>query len=52
MARIMALPDVKARIAEMGFEIVSSTPQEFTAQIREEVTKWGKVIKAANLKVE
>ena len=52
MARIMGLPDVKARIAEMGFEIVSSTPQQFTTQIREEVAKWAKVIKAANIQVQ
>ncbi len=52
MARIMALPDVKSRVNEMGFEILMSSPQEFTAQIKEEVAKWGKVIKAANLKVE
>jgi tripartite-type tricarboxylate transporter receptor subunit TctC len=50
--RIMALPDVKARVAEMGFDIIASSPQEFTTQIREEVTKWGKVIKAANIQVE
>jgi tripartite-type tricarboxylate transporter receptor subunit TctC len=52
MARIMELPDVKARVHDMGFEIVNSTPQEFNAQIKEEVAKWGKVIKAAKLKVE
>ena len=49
--RIIELPDVKARIAEMGFEIVASSPQQFTAQIREEVEKWGKVIRAANIVV-
>ena len=48
----MELPDVKARVHDMGFEIVNSTPQEFAAQIKEEVAKWGKVIKAANLKVD
>ncbi len=50
--RIVTLPDVKARILEMGFEIVASSPQEFTVQIRDEVVKWGKVIKAANIRVE
>jgi tripartite-type tricarboxylate transporter receptor subunit TctC len=50
--RIVTLPDVKARIVDMGFEIVASSPQEFTAQIRDEVVKWGKVIKAANIRVE
>ena len=52
IARIVALPDVKGRISEMGFNIIMSSPQEFTAQIRAEVAKWGKVIKAANIRVE
>jgi tripartite-type tricarboxylate transporter receptor subunit TctC len=50
-ARIVALPDVKARIVEMGFNIVVHTPQEFTAQIRNEVARWGKVVKAAGIQV-
>src|SRR5689334_18644790 len=35
IARIVALPDVKTRISEMGFNIVMNSPQEFAAQIRE-----------------
>ena len=51
-ARIMALPDVKERIAEMGFNIIVNSPQEFAEQIKDEVAKWGKVVRAANIKVE
>jgi len=51
-ARIMALPDVKARIAEMGFNIIANSPQEFAAQIKEEVARWGKVIRDAGIKVQ
>jgi tripartite-type tricarboxylate transporter receptor subunit TctC len=50
-ARIMALPDVKERIGEMGFNIVVNSPQEFTAQIKDEVARWGKVVKAAGIQV-
>ena len=50
-ARIVALPDVKGRIVEMGFNIIANTPQEFTAQIRNEVARWGKVVKAAGIQV-
>jgi tripartite-type tricarboxylate transporter receptor subunit TctC len=52
VARIVALPDVKGRISDMGFNIIMNSPQEFTVQIRSEVEKWGKVVKAANIKVE
>lgn len=45
-------PDVKAKIANLGFEVVASTPEEFKARILLEIPKWGKVIKEANLRVE
>jgi len=52
IAKAMADPAVKQHLAELGFEPVANTPAEFTALIRQEVEKWGKVIRAANIKVE
>jgi tripartite-type tricarboxylate transporter receptor subunit TctC len=51
-ARGMALPDVRQRVLDMGADVIVSTPQQFTAQIKDEVAKWSKVIKTANIKVE
>jgi tripartite-type tricarboxylate transporter receptor subunit TctC len=51
VVRIMGLPDVKERISEMGFNIIVNSPQEFAAQIRDEVARWGKVVKAAGIQV-
>lgn len=50
---VMAInsPDMKPRVAEQGFDIILSTPQEFTEKIRREVAKWGKVIKDAHIVV-
>jgi tripartite-type tricarboxylate transporter receptor subunit TctC len=31
---------------------ISSTPEQFAAQIRNEVAKWSKVIKSAGIKAE
>jgi tripartite-type tricarboxylate transporter receptor subunit TctC len=50
--RILHLPDVTARILEMGADVIVSTPEEFAAQIRDETVKWTKVIRASNIKVE
>jgi tripartite-type tricarboxylate transporter receptor subunit TctC len=50
IARIVALPDVRERLAVMGFEPVASAPHEFAAQIRVEIAKWAKVIRAAGVK--
>lgn len=50
-ARIMGLPDIKARILEMGFDIIVNSPQEFATQIRDEVARWGKVVAEAGIQV-
>lgn len=50
VVRGLAAPDAKARVTTLGFEIIGSTPKEFVAQIRTEIAKWGKVIKASGLK--
>ena len=52
IAKALALPDVKERMATLGFDIIASSPEQFTAQIKTEIAKWGKVIKAANLKAD
>ena len=45
----MALPDVKAKCAQLGFDAVANTPEEFAAYIKTEVEKWGKVIRDAKI---
>ena len=48
----MALPDIRDRLAVLGFEPVASTPEEFAQHVKIEFAKWAKVIKASNIKVE
>lgn len=52
IARIAAMPDIKARLAAMGLEPIVSTPEEFSAFITDDIAKWSKVVKAANIKIE
>ena len=52
IAKIIALPDMKQRLATLGFEPVVSTPEEFAKQIGTEIETWGKVIRAANIKAQ
>jgi len=49
IAKAMALPDVKAKCAQLGFDVVANKPDEFAAYIKKEVEKWGKVIKEAKI---
>jgi tripartite-type tricarboxylate transporter receptor subunit TctC len=50
--KILAQQEVKDRLATLGFQAIGNTPEEFTAQIKVEIAKWEKVIRAANIKVE
>jgi tripartite-type tricarboxylate transporter receptor subunit TctC len=52
VAKGLAQPAARERVASLGFDIVASTPEQFEAQIRSEITKWGKVTKAAGIKAE
>ena len=52
IVRIIALPDVKSRLGELGYDPVASTPEEFATRIKVEIENWAKVIRAANIKAE
>ncbi|OGI40481.1 MAG: hypothetical protein A2V91_01770 [Candidatus Muproteobacteria bacterium RBG_16_64_10] len=52
LVRILKLPDVGQRLGGLGFEIVGSTPEQFGAYIKTEITKWAKVVKASGAKPE
>lgn len=49
---IVVLPDVKQRLAVLGFEAVANTPEEFAAQIKARLVKWAKVVREAKIKAE
>jgi tripartite-type tricarboxylate transporter receptor subunit TctC len=51
-ARILKLPDVSKRISDLGGEPVGGTPEQFTALIKSEITKWAKVIKDAKVELQ
>jgi tripartite-type tricarboxylate transporter receptor subunit TctC len=50
--RIMKMPDVTQRLAGDGVEAVGTTPEQFGAYLKQEVAKWGKVVKASGAKAD
>jgi len=50
IGKIVALPDVKERLAALGFEAFPNTPGEAATLIKEESVKWAKVIREAGIK--
>ena len=49
---VLALPDVKERLAQDGSEPMGNTPAQFGAYIKSELVKWTAVVKAANVKAD
>lgn len=52
VVRIMKLPEANERMANVGFEIVASTPDEFAQLIRAEIPKWTKVVRDGKIRAE
>jgi tripartite-type tricarboxylate transporter receptor subunit TctC len=50
--RIVQEPTMQQRLARLGAEPMSGTPEEWVAYVRAEVDKWAKVIKAAGVRLE
>jgi tripartite-type tricarboxylate transporter receptor subunit TctC len=52
LVKIMHAPDVKERLAGMATDPLTSTPEEFAAYLKQEIAKWGDVVRKANLKAD
>jgi len=52
IAAVMALPDVRENLQSQGLEPTTTSPAEFAAIIKSDMTRFEKVIQAANLKTE
>ncbi len=52
VAKAVQSPHVKARFAELSFEVSENTPAQFAALIEDEIRRVGKVIKTANIRIE
>jgi len=52
LRKIIDNPDVKAKIANLGFEAFSSTPEELGDFVKVQLAKWTKMIKDAGIEPE
>src|SRR5436190_4533456 len=52
LAKAMRDPDIVARIAQLGYLPVAGGPADYAQNIRSEIEKWSKVVKAANIKAD
>ena len=50
ISRIVLLPEIKDRLATIGYTPVGNSPEEFSAQLRRDIARWAKVIREAGIK--
>jgi len=52
IGQIMRSPEMRERLVGLGAEVLTSTPEEFSAYIRSEIGKWAKVVRDAKIRAE
>ena len=50
--RVIALPEIRAKLGEQGLDIATNTPEQFAAYIKSETAKWAKLIREVGVKPE
>jgi tripartite-type tricarboxylate transporter receptor subunit TctC len=48
--RVLAQPDVRRKLNDLGLDVLGGTPREFTAAIEREIPVWAVVIRGAGIK--
>ena len=49
--KVLAMPDVRAKLEGLGLQLVGNSPAEFAEIVKKETPMWGKVIKDAGIKM-
>jgi tripartite-type tricarboxylate transporter receptor subunit TctC len=52
IARVLNVPEVKAKLAPQGIDVVTSSPQALAQLIREDYARWGRIISEAGIKAD
>ena len=50
--KVISQPAVRTKFADIGGETTGGTPEQFSAYIRDDLSKWTRIVKDANVKVE
>ena len=52
LVKALADAEVRERFAAQGAEVAGGTPEQLSAALRDDVVKWGKVVKAAGIRID
>ena len=45
-------PELRKKLGDQGADVAGSTPEQFGKLIREDITRWGKIVKESGAKVD
>ncbi len=49
---ILNTPDMKERVKQLGYDLIASSPEQFAAELRADIERWGPVAKRAGVSVQ
>lgn len=49
---VLALPDIRERVAQLGFDVVGNTPEAYSTLVRNDIAKWQRVVKASGARAD
>ena len=52
IAQILSAPEMRATLAGQGLDAVTSTPEQFGALMKADLTRWAQVVKTAGIRAE
>ena len=52
IVKVLQMPDTRSKLMTQGADPGGNTPEQFAAMLQAEMAQWGKVVKAANIKVD
>ena len=50
--RTLQATDLKEKLSGLGLEAVGGTPQQYAAHLKEELARFGRIVKAAGIKAD
>jgi tripartite-type tricarboxylate transporter receptor subunit TctC len=50
--RVLAQPDIKAHMNDLGIVLTGSTPDAFNQTVQSDYARWGKVIRTRNIRLD
>lgn len=52
VVKVLNIPDIREKLVAAGSDPVGSTPEEFSAYVKSELARWGKIIRDNNVRSE